>query len=352
MSVEKEIKKLLLKNECVTVPGFGAFITHYAAAQLFPAQNKLLPPSKTVSFNRLLTNNDGLLISSYSFHEGINYQEAAQTIEKQVNHWNIALENQQAIILEDIGKLIKTNDGKIDFIEGLTENIALESYGLKALYHLPINRSITPEKEKVSYPVAKPTPPLIQKQIEKRREGNRKIVTKYLLAGCLVAIVGLMQLLIFTDAPIQVNEANFINIGLNENRPTHLPYHKVVSHYLAATSIADSILFRESYDRPYKAIVKETIPAITSTTKVEKVSVANTYDLPSGYYLILGCFKESKNAEKLSKKLMLEGKKVYKKTSNAGFTTIGEFVSSSIEESTKVLKARQVTQPDIWLKKL
>jgi len=352
MSVEREIKQLLLKNECVTVPGFGAFITHYAPAQIFPAQNKLLPPSKTVSFNRLLTNNDGLLISSYSLQEAISYQEAARTIEKQVNHWNRALENQQAIILEDIGKLIRTNDGKIDFIEGLTENISLQSYGLKTLYHLPINRSIIQEKNAVLPSSAKPTPPIIQRQKQIRRVGHRKNTAKYLLAGCVIAIIGLSQLLLFTDSPIQVSEANFINFSFAESRPAHLPEHKKASHYLAASSVNNSILTRESYTQPFKKIAAEPIATAIAITKVEPVVTQESKTLPTGYYIILGCFKEQKNADKLSQKLIKEGKKVYKKTSLSGFTTIGEFVSSSQEESTKILKSRQITQPDIWLKKL
>ncbi len=352
MSVEKEIKQLLLKNECVTVPGFGAFITHYAPAQVFPAQNKLLPPSKTVSFNRLLTNNDGLLISSYSLKEAISYQEAARTIEKQVNHWNRALENQQAIILEDIGKLIRTNDGKIDFIEGLTENISLQAYGLNALYHLPINRSIIQENKTVQPSSAKPSAPIVQRQKRNRRVGHRKNTAKYVLVSCLLAIVGLSQLLLFTDSPIQVSEANFIHFSFVESRPTHLPNHKESSHYIAASSVNDSILTRESYTQPFKKIAQESMATDITTTKVEQVVTQEANTLPTGYYLILGSFKEQKNADKLSQKLIKEGKKVYKKTTRTGFTTIGEFVSASQEESAKILKSRQVTQPDIWLKKL
>jgi cell division septation protein DedD len=352
MSVEREIKKLLLKNECVTVPGFGAFITHYAPAQIFPAQNKLLPPSKTISFNRLLINNDGLLISSYSIQEAIGYQEAARTIEKQVNHWNRALENQQAIILEDIGKLIKTNDGKIDFIEGLTENISLQSYGLKTLYHLPINRSISAEKNIVLPTSIPSTTAKIQQQKRKRRASYRRNNAKYLLAGCVLAIIGLSQLLLFTDSPIQVSEANFINFNFVESAPAHLTEPKKARNYLAISAIDNSLLPRESYAKPFKKIAQEPITTATSVSKVEQVVAQEAQPLPTGYYIILGCFKEQKNANKLCQKLMKEGKKIYKKTSNSGFTTIGEFVSSSQEESMKILKSRQVTQPDIWLKKL
>ena len=46
MQLEKHISELLYRYECVTVPGFGAFLTHYKSARLDVSQHAFYPPHK------------------------------------------------------------------------------------------------------------------------------------------------------------------------------------------------------------------------------------------------------------------------------------------------------------------
>jgi CCDC81-like prokaryotic HU domain 1 len=61
MKIESYIAQLLYRYQCVTVPGFGAFLTEIQSAQLNVNSNSFYPPKKLVSFNSFLKNNDGLL---------------------------------------------------------------------------------------------------------------------------------------------------------------------------------------------------------------------------------------------------------------------------------------------------
>ncbi|NLA48282.1 MAG: hypothetical protein GX876_02335, partial [Bacteroidales bacterium] len=61
MDITSFIRELLFSHDCVIVPGFGGFVGNYAPARIDRATSTFYPPSKQISFNRNLRNNDGLL---------------------------------------------------------------------------------------------------------------------------------------------------------------------------------------------------------------------------------------------------------------------------------------------------
>lgn len=66
IELAKHIEVLLLDNDCVIVPGFGGFVTHYIPATRIAEENLFLPPTRIIGFNPSLTMNDGLLAQSYA----------------------------------------------------------------------------------------------------------------------------------------------------------------------------------------------------------------------------------------------------------------------------------------------
>ena len=52
MKTEKHIAALLYRHQCVTVPGFGAFLSEWQSAQISEGQNSFTPPRKLISFNK------------------------------------------------------------------------------------------------------------------------------------------------------------------------------------------------------------------------------------------------------------------------------------------------------------
>ena len=61
MQLSKAINSLLYNNDCVTVPGFGSFIVNKFSSVYDEKKGKFYPPSRRVSFNPKIKNNDGLL---------------------------------------------------------------------------------------------------------------------------------------------------------------------------------------------------------------------------------------------------------------------------------------------------
>ena len=61
-SVEICLRELLFVQECVIIPGFGGFLTKYKSADIDYLNYTITPPTKSISFNRQLRNDDGLLV--------------------------------------------------------------------------------------------------------------------------------------------------------------------------------------------------------------------------------------------------------------------------------------------------
>jgi len=66
MQLSQYISDLLYRYECVTIPDFGAFLSHPISARIDNATNNFYPPQKELSFNIQLKSNDGLLTSYIS----------------------------------------------------------------------------------------------------------------------------------------------------------------------------------------------------------------------------------------------------------------------------------------------
>ncbi|MDQ5928900.1 MAG: hypothetical protein QG594_678 [Bacteroidota bacterium] len=66
MKIETYISQLLYRYQCVTVPGFGAFLTEMQPAQLNESTNSFFAPKKMVSLNSEIKKNDWLLANNIS----------------------------------------------------------------------------------------------------------------------------------------------------------------------------------------------------------------------------------------------------------------------------------------------
>ena len=63
MKMDYYISQLLYRYQCVTVPGFGAFLTEIQSAQLHENSHSFYPPKKLVSFNGYLKNNEATVFT-------------------------------------------------------------------------------------------------------------------------------------------------------------------------------------------------------------------------------------------------------------------------------------------------
>ncbi len=134
MQLSKAINYLLYTNDCVTVPGFGSFIVNKFSSVYDEKKGKFYPPSRRVSFNPKIKNNDGLLANFISEKETISYEVAVKNIHNEVISWKKKL-NTEPILLDNIGELSYNSDENIIFSPDLDSNHFLGSYGLPSIYY-------------------------------------------------------------------------------------------------------------------------------------------------------------------------------------------------------------------------
>ena len=166
MHLTQYIQELLYKYECVTIPGFGAFLTRPLAAKV-TGFGEFYPPSKEVTFNQLLTTNDGILAHFVAQKEMLSYEHALRLIQKEVRNWKKRLKT-QTLHYPGVGEIHLNLNKNITFIPWGKVNFETSSFGLtffnrKSNYKIPIQPKIvslmensnddlmfTPEKEKKS----------------------------------------------------------------------------------------------------------------------------------------------------------------------------------------------------------
>ena len=95
---------------------------------------KFYPPSRRVSFNSKIKNNDGLLANFISNEYGIDFSVAVKNIHNEVINWKKKL-NKEPLVLNNIGELSYNSDENIVFSPDLDSNHFLGSFGLPSIYY-------------------------------------------------------------------------------------------------------------------------------------------------------------------------------------------------------------------------
>ena len=140
----QHIESLIIKHECVIVPGLGGFITYRDRAIV--RNNRLYAPTQRIRFNSLLTYHDGLLAEAYMQNRHITYAEALEAIKTDVEQITTSLKAGNTVLFGRIGSL-SLSDGNITLRNNdckfLPENIGLPVIQLKQLVSTQPTNTIT-----------------------------------------------------------------------------------------------------------------------------------------------------------------------------------------------------------------
>lgn len=150
MQLETYIKDLLYRYECVIVPGFGAFLTHYKSAVIDGSTHTFYPPAKSLSFNRQLQTNDGLLANYIASANNCSYETALSQIRNFTSKLSLNLSEGEQITLKGIGDFQLNTEGSVQFVPSSSENFDTASFGLSSFISTEIHREVIESKAKVS----------------------------------------------------------------------------------------------------------------------------------------------------------------------------------------------------------
>jgi hypothetical protein len=128
MTLENLISELLLRHNCVVIPSFGGFVAGQVPAHFDTEKGVILPPRKSLLFNKQLISNDGLLIATYAKHNHLNYDVAEFFIRDTVKKWQDKLAKGERVSIENVGFLYLDAEKNIGFEQDRYSNLLLASY--------------------------------------------------------------------------------------------------------------------------------------------------------------------------------------------------------------------------------
>ena len=146
MGIFKDVAKLLHSNDCVIVPDFGAFVLKSKSAYI--EKNEFFPPSKYVSFNSMLKDNDGLLAKHISGEKNISYKKSLKLISEEVISFKESLSKDLIIDTESLGIFELKEKETLVFNPDFSINFDNKVFGLKSFVREPLLSKISQESKK------------------------------------------------------------------------------------------------------------------------------------------------------------------------------------------------------------
>lgn len=129
MEIIEHIEYLLMDNDCVVVPDFGAFICQNVPATC--VDGTFCPPSRKVSFNGALTHNDALLANALMSDSGCSYNAAVEMIAADVKAIKDKLIENQHIEFGSLGSFSYSETGCLVFEPGEASTVVnMMNFGL------------------------------------------------------------------------------------------------------------------------------------------------------------------------------------------------------------------------------
>src|SRR5690554_2780424 len=127
---------LLLRNNCVIIPSFGGFVANNVSAKVDVKNGLITPPTKALSFNKNLSNNDGLIVHHLAHQQKISFDEAQNIITLEVQQIKASLNQEKRVHFHNVGFLYINSAGKIAFEQDRFFNLLLSSYGLGTVHFI------------------------------------------------------------------------------------------------------------------------------------------------------------------------------------------------------------------------
>lgn len=130
----RHIAYLTTVNDCVIVPGWGAFLADYLQAEL--GHDSQTPPVRSMVFNPDVTHNDGLLVASVARREGMSYEAALARVNEGVRQMRRMVDSATAFTIPRVGTFTHGQGDTLVF-EPSTDLAANAMYGALPTLNVP-----------------------------------------------------------------------------------------------------------------------------------------------------------------------------------------------------------------------
>lgn len=310
MNIESYISQLLYRYQCVTVPGFGAFLTEIQSAQLIESSHSFFPPKKVISFNAHLKNNDGLLANHIAQAEKTSYEYAVSAIQYEVHNWKKALQENGLFSIKNVGNFSLNSDNNLIFTPNDQTNYLTNSFGLSAFVSPVVKRELFEQK------IEALEENIVESEVIEFVPERRRTSAYLKYAAVFVLGLGLTGAIGYPVYQQQIANQTII---------VEQSVQKQVQH-----KIQEATFF-----------IENPVPAVTLTVKESKMS----------YHIMAGAFREERNAQKAFEKLSNQGYKARRIPQNKyGLYPVLYGSYATFAEAEKAKQEIQNTiNPDAWV---
>lgn len=144
------IKRLILANSEVSLPGIGTFVTEDAPATFSDKGFTINPPYRKLLFRERIEMNN-LLAEAYSKENMVGIEESSAVMREFMEGLKAELETRKSIYLPGLGRLRATKENNFFFIADEDIDIFPDGFGLEAV---SLKSHIAAETIEI-YPIAK-----------------------------------------------------------------------------------------------------------------------------------------------------------------------------------------------------
>lgn len=310
MKIEPYIAQLLYRYQCVTVPGFGAFLTEIQSAQLNESSNSFSPPKKMISFNANLKNNDGLLANHIAQAEKTSYEYAVSAIQQEVFNWKKTLQEDGLFSIKNIGDICLNADNNLVFTPYDQTNYLTSSFGLSPFISPLVKRELF-EKELEVIEEKAPIPLVPETR-----------TTRPYLKYAAIFVLGL---------------------GLTGS----LSYQIYQKQIATETILVETAVQKQVQNKIQQAtfFIESPVPAVTLSVK----SVKEEVKFP--YHIMAGVYREEKNAQKTLNELTRLGFKARRIAPNKHglFPVLYGSYSTFAEAEKANIEIHKTHNPEAWI---
>jgi hypothetical protein len=306
VKIDIYISDLLYSYDCVIVPNFGGFVTNNASAKVQAIQHKFAPPSKQISFNKNLKNNDGLLSNHIASTDSISYEAANQLIQAFVHQTIEGFQKGDRIQIEKVGTLFLDPEKNVQFQPVENNDYLLDSFGLNTFRALPIARAGANERIEKRI---KEQLPLLKEEEKKKR--------KYYWPAAAILVFFLCSAFLLNQqfSWVKTQEVNYSSLDFFT---ADTPSYNAKAISSEGVEKVDFILERKvNFPEglvPFETMAgKSTLLVVDNRkeetdTKLDNTAVdVKTLKNKMKFHVMGGCFAELSNAEGLVKSLRSQG---------------------------------------------
>lgn len=304
MELAAHIHYLLYRHDCVTIPGFGAFLVEQREASYNELNQRYSPPQKALSFNEQLQSNDGVLASHLAKTQGIPYERAVLNVHQQIIAWKEQIQKGK-FSLPSLGFFEYNHEGKLVFSPEKEQNFLAASYALPEVPAQPILRGVTDQ----------PSQPAVYFTLEKSK--SRRVIGYAAVAASVLALFA-------------VGSNSHMNLQADAQWQTEQALRQEAREQ-AAVSV---------YDLGELPTLKIELPTAPPQQRA--------------YYIIAGSFRSQANAQRLAVSLQQKGYAGAQKLAQTpnGFYQVSFASYATMREAYNAMTGiKRDNYPDAWVLK-